>query len=184
MNQNFPMGQTKMKGLRSGQPLNMQSFIYYRLRCIFAGDLAKAFAKFGGIAAQFNLLGIVLRLAITVSPFVAMEYDRLIRPRVSALARERYHDASTVDYAATLSHEQPEIARAIVASTIGFQDQRPKQPPPINRAPTNAPEAGFPVTPGNSIPAISNDQVITGEAVRPKTFGPGTGNRWRNKKKN
>ena len=165
-----------MKGLRSGQPLNMQSFVYYRLRCILAGDLAKSFVKFGGLVAQFNLLGIVLRLAITESPFVAMEYDRQIHQRVSTLARERYHDAGTVDYASILSIEQPEIVRAIVASTVGFQ--RPKQPPP-QRPPISFPKA----TNANVAQAAppGNNTTGTGEQAEPK-FGYGRWNRNRKKK--
>ena len=169
-----------MKGLRSGQPLNMQSFVYYRLRCILAGDLAKSFVKFGGLVAQFNLLGIVLRLSITESPFVAMEYDRQIHQRVSTLARERYHDAGTVDYASILSIEQPEIVRAIVASTVGFQ--RPKQPPPgpPTRVPPKAFETGLPTTGANALQAGVSEHA-PGAAVVPKLFGYGRGNR--NKKR-
>ena len=68
--------QSKMRGLRIGHPLNMQSIVYFRARCILAGDLANAFDSFGGLVAQFNLLGAVLRLAIVESPYIAIEYDR------------------------------------------------------------------------------------------------------------
>ena len=59
----------KMKGLKSTQPLNMQCYVYYRIRSILAGDLARAYDKFGGITGQLNLLGIVLRLTIYLTKY-------------------------------------------------------------------------------------------------------------------
>ena len=110
--------QAKMRGLKSGRPHNMQSCVYYRIRCILSGDLSKAFEQFGDGVSQRNLLGIRLRLAITESPFVAMEYERRIRRRASALSRKRYNDVGTAGYFAPLTTDQADITRSVLASAV------------------------------------------------------------------
>ena len=105
----------------------------------------------GGLVTQLNLLGAVLRLAIAESPYIAMEYDRLIHQRVSNMARERYRDIGAVDYASILSTEQPDILRSILTAVTA--SNRPKQPPPLKTFPGNAnasgaaPESGVPEVP-------------------------------------
>ena len=112
----------KMRGLESTQPLNMQSFIYYRIRSLFAGDLARAFDRFGGLIGQINLLGVILRLAIVESPFVAMEYDRAIQARLSSMARERYLDCDRVDFSHFFRRSKP-ISRETLSPhlTLSFE---------------------------------------------------------------
>ena len=161
-----------MRGLKSGQPTNMQAFVYYRLRCILAGDLAKAWGKFGGLTAQLNFIGVVLRLAITESPFVAMEYGRVMQQRLAALARDRYMGNPGLNFMALLANEQTEVARNIVASPDAFLRNRSiiglRPPPPPQKdygarasydPPPKAPQPG--------------DQPGANE-VRPK-FGYGDG---------
>ena len=78
--------------------MNMQTSMCYRARCICAVDLDKAYDTFGGAAGHWGLLGIALRLAIAESHCVAMEYDRVIHRRPSALARGRYVGNSKMDF--------------------------------------------------------------------------------------
>ena len=162
-----------MRGLKSGQMFNMQTFVFHRIRCIFAGDLAKAFEKFGGSSGQWNLLGIVLRLAITESPYVAMEYDRVIHQRLSALARDRYMENNPgLNFFALLSNEQTDVTRNIVAASATYLRNQ-------NRAIQNQREnenrpAVVPV-----IPAASGDATGVSENARPK-YGYGKG---KNRKK-
>ena len=169
-----------MRGLKSGQMFNMQTFVYHRIRCIFAGDLAKAFDKFGGASGQWNLLGIVLRLAIAESPFVAMEYDRVIHQRLTALARDRYMGNNPgLNFSALLSNEQTEITRNIVAASATFLRNRP---PPPHRDNENRPAVipgapGAPSmagVPGLAIPIVPGDANGVNENARPK-FGYGKG---------
>ena len=84
----------KMRGLRSGQPMNMQSSIFYRIRFIADADLEVVSPHFGGVVAQWDLIGAVLNLAIIDSPFADMEYDRLLHIRVAGIARERFTESA------------------------------------------------------------------------------------------
>ena len=118
--------------------MNMQSHTYYRLRYMLAGDLAKAWNKFGGLSGHVNFFGITLRLAITESPFVAMEYDRVTQQRLSAIASDRYNENNPgLDYFVLLPNEQTDVARNIAATSNAFlrskgkakgQDNGPKGP--------------------------------------------------------
>ena len=129
-----------MRGLKSGHPFNMQAFMYYRMRCVLAGDIARAWGKFGGLSGQLNLLGIVLRLAITESPYVSMEYDRITHQRLAALARDRYMGNNPgINFFTLLSNEQVEVTRNIVSASNAYLRNRP--PPGTRRNDPNLPRA-------------------------------------------
>lgn len=101
--------QNMMRRIKSARPLNIQSFVYFRMRCILTGGPSKDFENFGGGVAQPNLLGIWIRLAIKGSPFVATEYGRLINRRGAALSRGIYNGAGTLGYTSPQSTDQAEI---------------------------------------------------------------------------
>ena len=64
--------------------------------------------------------------AIVESPFVAMEYDRVIHTRLASMARERYNDGDKTDFFSILSTEQTEITRGIITAANAFtRNQRP-----------------------------------------------------------
>ena len=170
-----------MRGLRSGQPTNMQAFFYYRMRCVLAGDLAKEWGEFGGITGQLNLLGIALCLAIAESPFVAMEYGRVKHQRLAALARDRYMDNNPgLDFFAILSKGQTEVTRNIAASSNAFLRYRHPAGP---RAPNDT------APPRGSNDAAKPKNVPTGEQPPPVSevkgkYGPPKGGNKRNGKGN
>lgn len=122
-----------MRGLRSGHPLNMQCFVYYRTRSIPPGALSRAYEKIGGITGQLNLLGIVLRRAIVESPFAAMEYGRVIHIRFANMARERYREGAKFDFLAPLSTEQTEVARNIATASNAYVRAKALSVPPLKR---------------------------------------------------
>ena len=158
----------KMKGLRSGQPMNMQSFIFYRIRFIIAADLAGAFRHFGGVVAQWNLLGIVLNLAIIESPFIDMEYDRLIHVRVANLASEHYGESDTsINYFSILSHEQSEIRRSIVNESNGYLRHKGGFKGGKNDSAATPPNAPTPIEPTPIPPKVNDEANFDKKTNRP-----------------
>ena len=70
-------------------------------------DICGAWSTFGGIAAQFNHLSIVLHLATVENTASALPYDSILSTHLGDLARARSEKSSeTVDYAQLLSVEQ------------------------------------------------------------------------------
>ena len=83
------------------QPLPLGVWILYRMRFIFTAerekgddstplicrDICGAWSSFGGIAAQFNHLSIVLLLATTENIAPALLYDSLLSAHLEELAR-------------------------------------------------------------------------------------------------
>ena len=155
----------KIEGLKSTKPLNMQRFLYYRLRSLFAGDLERDCDKFGRLTGKIDLLGVVLHLAIAEPPFLAMEYDRVIRSRLASMDRERYRDCDKIDFSALLSTEQTEVTRQVVASPNSFL--RARAPFPQRPGGDEFPRGGGTRqnNPCDSVPSISS-------AVFPKEGHP------------
>ena len=71
------------------QDISTQQYFYYRMRFILAGDLMGAWADFGGLTDQINLLGIVLDMPITDHAGIAITYDRRIHQLIRKLAHKR-----------------------------------------------------------------------------------------------
>ena len=87
-------------------------------------DICGAWPTFGGIAAQFNHLSIVLRLATVENIASALLYDSLLSAHLEELARARAEKSSeTVDFAQLLSVEQTRFRMQVVS-----QDAKPIQP--------------------------------------------------------
>ena len=72
------------------QSIPMQAWLQYQLRFWIAADLAEAWAGFGGLSAQLNLLDIVMNISITDSAAVALSYGHLVREFLAERARSRY----------------------------------------------------------------------------------------------
>ena len=104
-----------LKNYSSPQPASIQQYLMYRLRFIFAADIARAFDSFGGAVAQFNNLGHILSLSITDSPALAIGYDQYLHNKLNCYARER---TPGIDYFALLSEEQFEIKRYVSDSVL------------------------------------------------------------------
>ena len=90
------------------QQINLQAWLLYMLRFIFAGDLTDSWGSFGGIQAQFSHLSIVLHLAVVETATFAIAYDHELRQKLQRMARKR---DSTADFAKLLSEENEEIKR-------------------------------------------------------------------------
>ena len=65
------------------------------MRFILAGDLADAWADFGGLAGQLNQLAIVIEMSITDHAGIAITYDQRIRKGIRKIASKR---SSNTDY--------------------------------------------------------------------------------------
>ena len=87
-------------------------------------DICGAWSTFGGIAAQFNHLSIVLHLATVENIATALLYDSLLSAHLEELARARAEKSSeTVDFAQLLSMEQTRFKLQAVS-----QASKPGQP--------------------------------------------------------
>ena len=71
------------------QELAIQAWIMYRVRILFAAESCRAFDSFGGLCAQFNLLGVVLNLTVTEGVSLGMAYFRILIIRSEEIARQR-----------------------------------------------------------------------------------------------
>ena len=62
------------------------------LRFVLAGDLAGAWANFGGLSAQMTHLGTLLIISATESASIAIAYDKAIRTTIETESRKRISD--------------------------------------------------------------------------------------------
>ena len=97
------------------QTASIQQYAMYRLRFIFAADIAHAFDSFGGVFDQINNLGLLLNLSIIDSPALAIGYDQYLHNKLNCYARER---TPGIDYFSLLSEEQFEIKRYVSDSVV------------------------------------------------------------------
>ena len=104
-----------VRNYSSPQPASIQQYLLYRLRFVFAADLAGSFTPFGGAVAQFNNIGLLLSNAIIDSPAMAISYDQHLHNKLAALARER---TPGIDYFNMLSEEQFEIKRYVMGGLV------------------------------------------------------------------
>ena len=88
------------------QDLSLGQFVLYRLRFLLAGDLADAWADYGGIVAQINHLAVVLELSITDHPGIAATYDHRVRRLVQRIAKTR---STRTDYFELLSNLNKDV---------------------------------------------------------------------------
>ena len=79
---------SRTAGIRSSQELPLQAYVLYSIRFIYAAHMVSAWANFGGIAAQFNALGVLPNLAAIENSGVAIAYDTLLRNHIAYLARQ------------------------------------------------------------------------------------------------
>ena len=71
------------------QELSIEAWLIYHLRFLFAAEGCKAFGAFGGLCAQFNLLGVVLNLSVTEGVSIGLAYFRILSIRLGEMARQR-----------------------------------------------------------------------------------------------
>ena len=91
----FPRSQGRWEKMQashkrpSGQPISFQQYMLNYLRLVLAGDLAGAWASFGGLSAQMTHLGTLLAIASTENAMTAMAYDRAVRTTIETNSRKR-----------------------------------------------------------------------------------------------
>ena len=136
------------------QSLPLNAWVLYRMRFIltaepekgmisppFFRDICGAWSSFGGIAAQFNHLSIVLRLATTENIESALLYDSLLSAHLEELARARAErSAETLDFAQLISVEQTRFKLQAVA-------QAAKTAPPADKKEKEKVQKDTPVAP-------------------------------------
>ena len=104
-------GQKPPNRFTGDQDLSPSQYVLYRMRFVLAGDLTDAWADFGGLVAQLNLIALVTDMAITDHPGIAITYDRRIHRHIQKLAQKR---VSSTDYFSILSVMQPDIKAAVI----------------------------------------------------------------------
>ena len=112
----------------SQMDLSFQAWAFYNLRFLRAGELAGAWAPFGGISAQLTHIGLILNMAVIENATIDMTYADHFREQASHLARLR---ATTVDWAHPLSEEDDVIKRNVLRE-LGQASAEMK---PTNNAP-------------------------------------------------
>ena len=73
----------------SAQTSSHQLLMMGYLRFIYAGDLAGAWGRFGGLSGQLAHLGILMAISLTDAVMVAMSYDKTVRSTVEVNSRGR-----------------------------------------------------------------------------------------------
>ena len=106
------------------QDISTGQYFYYRMRFILAGDLAGAWTDFGGLAAQINLIGIVLDTSITDHAGIAITYDYRIHQLLQKLAHKR---SSATDYFSILSTVQSDVKAAVMRDFEFNADMQKKE---------------------------------------------------------
>ena len=86
------------------QDLSIQAWLMYRLRFLFAAECCKAFDTFGGLCAQFNLLGVAPNLTVAEGFSLGLAYFRILSIRLEEMARQR--DVGGDEFIRLLSPEQ------------------------------------------------------------------------------
>ena len=117
-------GKEKKKKALRPQSLPLNAWALYRMRFIFTADIRGAWSTFGGIAAQFNHLSIVLHLATVENIPSALLYDSVLSAHLEELDMARAEKSSeSVDFAQLLSVEQTRFNLQAVT-----QAAKPSQP--------------------------------------------------------
>ena len=108
--------------------LSFQAWSFYNLRFLLAGDLAGAWAPFGGIAAQLSHLGLLLNMSVVENATIAMTYAKYFREQAAHLARQR---TTAVDWPNFLAVEDDVIKRNVLRE-LGVATHNQKLPPTTN----------------------------------------------------
>ena len=69
-------GQKSPNHSKCDQDISIGQYVLYRIRFVLPGDLAGAWADFGGLLAQINLIALVTDMATADRPVIAITYDR------------------------------------------------------------------------------------------------------------
>ena len=157
------------------QQVNLQSWLLYLLRFIFAGDLTDSWGSFGGLQAQFSHLSIVLHLAVVETAAFAIAYDMELRTKIQRMARKR---DSTADFAKLLSEENEEIKRYLkeslgkgkaMVTQVPYNLRRPQPNVAVNLPPSKGYKGDQPHQKGKG---TQNGQYaipkVLGKGFRPK----------------
>ena len=107
-NRDFPLGQ----------------YVLRRLRFVLACDLTGVWAEFGGIAAQFDHIAVVLGLSISDHAGIAATYDFRMRRAVQKLAKNR---PTRADYFEFLSNISKDIRAEILRDFEARSDEMKKE---------------------------------------------------------
>ena len=106
------------------QDRNLGQFVLYRLRFLLAGDLAGAWADYGGTVAQINHLAVVLDLSITDHPGIAVTYDHRMHRKVHRIAKTR---STRTGYFELLSNLNKEVRTDVIRDFEARADAQKKE---------------------------------------------------------
>ena len=71
------------------QELPIQAWLMCHMRFLPAAESCRAFAAFGGLCAQFNLLSVALNISVTEGFGFGLAYFRILSTRLEETARQR-----------------------------------------------------------------------------------------------
>ena len=108
----FNSWKTKAKGAKK-YAISLQMWLRHHMRFIMSAGLCSLWAPFGGIAAQFNHIAVLLSLATLESAGFSLRYHELLIRTLADCARERF----PFDYFTALSEIHEETRRAITSDT-------------------------------------------------------------------
>ena len=92
------------------QELSIQAWLMYHLRFLFATEGCETFDAFGGLCAQFNLLGVALNLSVAEGVSFGVAYFRILPIRLVEMARQRAVGAD-------------EFIRLLTSEQLGVKEQ-------------------------------------------------------------
>ena len=115
---------TKAKGTKK-QAISLQQWLHRHIRFVITAEMCSLWTPFGGLAAQFNHIAVLLTLATLESAGFAIRYHELLVRTLSDYARARF----PFDYFTALSEIHEDTKRA-----INTDSTRPASmaPPPAN----------------------------------------------------
>ena len=119
--------------------LSFQTWVFYNLRFLLAGDLTGAWTPFGGMSAQLSHLGLLLNMSVIENATIAMTYSKLFREQAAHLARQR---TTTVDWTSFLSEEDDVIKRNALRELGHGSTTMPNSFPPKQKAKAPPPPFG------------------------------------------
>ena len=93
--------------------ISLQMWLHHHIRFVMTAELCSLWQPFGGVAAQFNHIAVLMSLATLESAGFALRYHELLIRTLAETARARF----PFDYYTALSEVHEETRRAITSDT-------------------------------------------------------------------
>ena len=143
------------------------------LRFVLAGDLAGAWASFGGLSAQMTQLGTLLAIASAENAMTAMAYGRAIRTIIETNSRKRLSTDQLKKMVEMLTDEHDAAKKATLheMAAVTTEQQTPRPTVKGKGDPSRRRTKGGKEKNGKSKGGGKNDTSYTWRNGRPKGKG-------------